>query len=346
MKKILSTIYLFAGLGVLFLVPIVANATNTEAVEVARLRLDAETITKGYTVESPEKDLKVGVVNNAVTVPVEVVLKKIPVSHFPEDSKTTRVVSDILEYDIRQSTDSGTESLGVLEKPVYIAIKYDSDTTNKKVVHYWNKPTGEWVPLPTTTDFKNKLARAVSHLPYSRLAVFDDEYVYEGPASWYVSGYHCDCAASQVYLRKTKLKVTNITSTSPKYGKSMIVRVNDYGPDPAVHPDRPIDLDKVAFKQLAMSVGSGLMLVRIEPVDINNAPKYSWVIEEEKRRLAEAEESNKEKNKDIVSNKDDGDRTVEADDYDVETGVEVQKSEIKFKNTVELVQTKSEEEEI
>ncbi len=285
--KILQFV-LSAGVSVLFLVPFYSVSASVEnAVEVARLRLDAETITKGYTVESPDKNLKVGVVDGAVTVPVEVALKKIPVSHFPDESETSKKVSDILEYDIRYMSESGeTEPLKVLEKPVYIAIKYNIDSINKKVVHYWNKPTQEWVPLPSTTDFENKLVRAVSYFPYSRLAVFDDEYVYEGPASWYVSGFHCDCAASPIYMRKTKLKVTNISARSPKRGASMVIRVNDYGPDPNIHPDRPIDLDKVAFAKLASSVGSGLMMVRVEPVDINNAKKYSWVLESEASRLA------------------------------------------------------------
>lgn len=281
----------------LFLFPAVVQAQLgvEPAAEVARLFLDEETITKGYTIESPGGDLKVGVVDAAVTVPVEVVLKNIPASHFPESSHTTDKVSDILEYDIRQRVDGGTESLGVLEKPIYVAIKYTVETSNKKIVHYWNKPTQEWIPLPSSTDFDNHLVRATSHFPYARLAVFDDEYAYEGPASWYVSGYYCNCMASNVYARKTKMKVTNIDPHSSKQGVAMVVTVNDYGPDPDVHGyTRPADLDKTVFAQLADSVGAGIMMVRVEPIDPESAEKYSWAVEAEAQMIAGAATSSEE----------------------------------------------------
>ena len=43
----------------------------------------------------------------------------------------------------------------------------------------------------------------------------------------------------------------------------MTVRVNDYGPDRTVFPDRIIDLDKVAFAKLA-SLGAGVIQVQVK----------------------------------------------------------------------------------
>lgn len=45
-------------------------------------------------------------------------------------------------------------------------------------------------------------------------------------------------------------------------GKTVTVRINDYGPDASVHPDRIIDLSSYAFKQLAPLSG-GLITVEI-----------------------------------------------------------------------------------
>ena len=44
--------------------------------------------------------------------------------------------------------------------------------------------------------------------------------------------------------------------------KSVVVTINDYGPDRSVHPGRIIDLDKVAFAKL-ISLGMGLLDVRV-----------------------------------------------------------------------------------
>ena len=45
--------------------------------------------------------------------------------------------------------------------------------------------------------------------------------------------------------------------------KSVTVRVNDYGPDRTVFPDRIIDLDKTAFAKLA-SLGAGVIQVHVK----------------------------------------------------------------------------------
>ena len=72
---------------------------------------------------------------------------------------------------------------------------------------------------------------------------------------------NCDCAASPDYPKGTMLKVTNLEN-----GKSIIVKVNDWGPERDKHPDRVIDLDKTAFKKLG-SLSRGLLKnVRVEPV--------------------------------------------------------------------------------
>lgn len=257
------------------------------AVELKRLFLDADTITKGYTVTSPEEDFKAGVVDGAVSVPVTVVLKQIPGWHIPVD-KTKEKVSYIFDVDIRackgDTNDCGfaeTTSLGVLEKPIFIALKFDSNNYRKKIIHFWNKPEQRWIPIDTTTDFDNNLARAKLNLPYARLAVFEDPYIQEGLSSWYhqFDGHY---AASQVYKRGTMLKVTNISGGS-RDGNFEIVKVNDYGPDPDIHPDRPIDLDSYVYKHLAASLGSGLMLVRVEPLEKDPSIKYAWILEAEKK---------------------------------------------------------------
>ncbi len=273
----------FVFIGVVFLFSLFVShkvyAVLDNSLVIERLFIDKNTISKGYTLVAEEGRFKVGVIPYSISEPVLVVAKKIPESHFPE-GVLEKSVSEVYEYDIRKIKKeyqgiktkaseiflSDTDSLGSLEKPIYVALKFNSNSLNKKIVYFWNKPTSEWIPLPTTTDFKNNLARAVIHLPYARLAVFESSVAYEGAASWYAYK-DCFCAASTIYPKGTKVKVTNIHPTSKKLGKSIIVRINDYGPDPNIHPDRVIDLDKIAFSDLATSLGSGLMMVRVEKVN-------------------------------------------------------------------------------
>ena len=86
-------------------------------------------------------------------------------------------------------------------------------------------------------------------------------------ASWYnysLPGYpnyakYNLTAASRDYPRNTMLQVC--TDTIKK--TCVVVRVNDYGPDPVKHPDRGIDLSQRAFKELA-PLKKGLTKVTIK----------------------------------------------------------------------------------
>ena len=81
----------------------------------------------------------------------------------------------------------------------------------------------------------------------------------KGSASWYrYKG--CLCAASPDFQKGTKLRVTN-----QKNGKSVIVTVNDYGPNRKKYPTRAIDLDAVAFQKIGR-LSQGLVSVTVEKV--------------------------------------------------------------------------------
>lgn len=90
---------------------------------------------------------------------------------------------------------------------------------------------------------------------------------YTGIASWYdyqlpdddgwYSTSHAT-AASRSLERYSYAKVTNISN-----GKSVVVRINDYGP--AEWTEREIDLSSYAFSQIA-DLKLGLINVKIEPL--------------------------------------------------------------------------------
>lgn len=80
-----------------------------------------------------------------------------------------------------------------------------------------------------------------------------------GVASWYsYKGGHF--AASTEFKKGSVLRVIN-----PANGKYIDVIVNDYGPSKKKHPNRVIDLDRVAFKKIA-PLKAGLIDIIVLPL--------------------------------------------------------------------------------
>ena len=82
----------------------------------------------------------------------------------------------------------------------------------------------------------------------------------QGKASWYAYK-KCLCAASPDVPKGSRLLVSREDDPT----RTVVVTVNDYGPERSKHPDRVIDLDKVAFKRIGNPRG-GVMNVRVEVI--------------------------------------------------------------------------------
>jgi len=110
--------------------------------------------------------------------------------------------------------------------------------------------TATWADVPSNVD-----SSAIGNEP----SVPDQSL---GHASWYVHPRYRKelMAASTQYPKGSKVRVTNLANN-----KSVIVTVKDWGPDPVKHPDRVIDLNKVAFSKIA-STRAGVIDVRVEPL--------------------------------------------------------------------------------
>ena len=82
-----------------------------------------------------------------------------------------------------------------------------------------------------------------------------------GKASWYYyrGGLF---AASTKFKKGSVLRVIN-----PANNKYVDVTVNDYGPNKRKHPNRIIDLDKIAFQQIAQ-LKSGIISIIVCPLKI------------------------------------------------------------------------------
>lgn len=160
--------------------------------------------------------------------------------------------SRIYEYNL--TAPEGT----VFKQPFWFSVRYLDDDYFRKTMYYFDEQKNQWVGLESLVS--NTVSKIISHtaMTHAKVAILDNlNIMTSGIASWYrYKG--CNCAASPDYPKGTKLKVTNVDN-----GKTVIVKVNDWGPDRSVFPDRVIDLDRVAFKKIAPR-SAGLCKVTVE----------------------------------------------------------------------------------
>jgi hypothetical protein len=100
-----------------------------------------------------------------------------------------------------------------------------------------------------------------------RMGTTRSAYMRSGSASWY-KYKDCRCAASPDFPKGTRVRVT-----SQLTGKYTVVRINDWGPERNIFPERVIDLDAVAFKEFA-PLGAGVIRVSVEPIGPDD-PDYA-----------------------------------------------------------------------
>lgn len=235
-----------------FFLPVQASELEV----IVSTQFDAETIVKGYTLESSDGLMRLGIRPETLNVATRVDVKTLDPS-IMQDTLTQEPLGNIYLFDILNKESYDGSDFFFLEI-IYPQEEQDSDILHgRRRIFFYNAVNSTWEELPSTDNPETNSVRALIHLPYARLAIFEDEIPEMGEASWY--GYRdCDCAASPDYPKGTELLVTSVEDPT----KSVVVTVNDYGPDRSIHPDRIIDLDKVAFAKLA-SLGLGLIDVRV-----------------------------------------------------------------------------------
>ena len=258
--SIVSILFFF----LFFLSPV--HASDLEVI--VSTQFDASTIVKGYTLESSDGLMRLGIRPETLNVSTRVDLKTLDPSIMgdtlesfaepPDDEVTTRaLLGNIYLFDILNKESYDGSDFFFLELKYPEETQEDNRLHGRRRIYFYNAVTSVWEELPSTDSPETASVRALIHLPYARLAIFEDEVPEVGEASWYAYK-DCDCAASPDYPKGSYLVVTSVEDPE----KSVTVMVNDYGPDRSVHPDRIIDLDKVAFAKLA-SLGLGLTDVRV-----------------------------------------------------------------------------------
>ncbi len=187
-----------------------------------------------------------------VDLPAEKVdVQKIDNSIYPEN---LQLISEIYKIDTQA-------------KDYKIKFYYNIDSPYSKNIYQFDEVSLSWQKLESYNNIEEKyLSFSFSGIASGvKIAIFQDPQAYDGIASFYNQaryrsfGYkNGNFAASRFYPKGTKLKVTRLLT-----GKSIIITVNDYGPEERT--GRLIDLDISAFKQLG-STKVGVIYVKVEPI--------------------------------------------------------------------------------
>lgn len=188
---------------------------------------------------------------------------------------------------VTQSTTSTTSILGykrfgkdvnvdwttnAAESPKFVTLKLDNELCG---VESWHE-----CAMEETYQGKTKLIRAKQkvigsaevaiHMGATVRLVEIESYMAQGRASWYAYK-KCPCAASPDFPKGTLVKVTR----ADKPEKSIVVKINDFGPERDKFPDRAIDLDKTAFKAIA-PLSAGVISVLVEPLTKNDPAALAY----------------------------------------------------------------------
>ncbi len=147
-------------------------------------------------------------------------------------------------------------------RPLTVRIYYPEKNGYFKQIYAYDPVGGKWWPLKTEDSPNERYVSATTVSTSGRLIVLSNpDLMTVGQASWYKfkNGLF---TASPDFAKGSVLRVYNLANN-----KYVDVTVNDWGPDRGKHPDRVVDLDKVAFSRIA-STADGLISVRVEPLKI------------------------------------------------------------------------------
>jgi hypothetical protein len=243
-KQFISVI-IFVGLFTL-------NLNVSAKIEQTSLKIDKDTIVKGYTVTHNNNDLLFAVTPKQVDQEVNVTLKNINIDQHPLP-EGKKLISNTYSFDM-----IGLEYNPIIvSKPSWLALKYNSESVAHKSLFYWDSNKNSWIELPSYADKNSGYVKAITHLPYSKIVILEDvvpKQEYNGIASWYYNGQDMTAAMNQFEMGDM-VKVTNKIN-----GKTCVVKIIDRGPFVA---GRVIDLSDSAFSAIS-SLGEGIVDVKVE----------------------------------------------------------------------------------
>lgn len=216
--------------------------------------VDQSSVDNGARFETLEQGLIAELSPKQITKPgmIEFMQLDIPIDSHMDTPNGFIKVAPVIEYKLRNTQLKRKQE-------IKLTIPFQSDLQFKKFAFYWSYKKQAWREVESVTDLKAKTVTLTMSLNNTRILVTDTDPMVQGHASWY-RFKKCMCAASPDYPRGSQLLVTNLNK-----GESILVKVNDWGPERDLFPLRVIDLDLVAFEKLGKRGAGVLTNIRVVP---------------------------------------------------------------------------------
>ncbi|MFA6537476.1 MAG: septal ring lytic transglycosylase RlpA family protein [Patescibacteria group bacterium] len=220
--------------GFLFYLPKNVLAEEIILPQIFQYNLQTDTLQKGFTFSFLEKEMQLAVLPKVFSEPMTLSVTIEDANLFVKPENFSR-----LSQIYRVKIDSKNKNFKL---PVVFSLR-EVSRGNKNIYSFTDANGWQKISGANISDNNAKFLLTQSEIIFT---VFQDSSIMvNGSASWY-KYKNCLCAASPDYPKGTMLKVKDLDSD-----KEVIVRVNDFGPERNIFPDRVIDLDSVAFKKLA-----------------------------------------------------------------------------------------------
>lgn len=237
---------------------VATSEPSTETNEFYELPVDAATVVKGYTFDTPDGNIRIGFMPDLVNKPFTAKVRSL--HNYPgalDLPDNLNFASDI--YHIWLDSDEPLD----LKKPIPVQIKFLEGNDELKNIYYYDPSTSTWNLSPSTTLYDLDSVRTLTYNQEYILAVVADPAIKEkGKASWFSSSItprNPWGSANNDYPIGTIVRVTNLENN--KYYDTEIISRGPYV------DFRIIDLTSNAFKQIA-NLGEGVVDVKVEPLDM------------------------------------------------------------------------------
>ncbi len=141
------------------------QSTEAKTINSVKVKLDRETVNKGYTVQSEDKHLLMPVFPGQYQKSVRLSIKRVDEpGPFPAGMK---LASAQYIYKIKKNKP------GFLVKPALLVFNFSSDNKLDKQAYYFDKTKKNWKKLPTEIDWRKKRALVRTVFPCAKVALFE-----------------------------------------------------------------------------------------------------------------------------------------------------------------------------
>lgn len=230
------------------------NAPGFAYTQVDSEAIDASMVKAGSVFDVLDHHLLAELTPNQITKPGVIEFMKLDITEGSSMRTPSGFigVAPVIEYKLRNTQLK-------YRQEIKLTIPFESDVKFSKFAYYWSFKKQAWREVESVTDLASKTVTLTMSLANTRILIADTDAMVQGHASWY-KYKGCMCAASPDYPKGSKLLVTNLNKN-----ESIVVKINDWGPERDLFPKRVIDLDVVAFKKLG-SKGAGVLTnIRVVP---------------------------------------------------------------------------------